>query len=225
MTLFFSLLFTCIYLLNPCTCQTTTSTVRFWTCKVKVGVTMKYTLSSLNATLSEIALVTDGLIVIDSQTQIDSTTKLEAETDYKAYVDVDLIQSDTFPKTMTLNFTIWTDNGKFFNAMRTYLISAEFGADLIDEMENENAELEMDDEVETNMIDTHGDEEAKWYDEWLDFAAYTYFQWMIFGCVVLAIFIGCFCLIYCCVCRTSDSTDPYSNVDLQLVGQRSPNSK
>eukprot|EP01084_Bolivina_argentea_P241357 405214_1 len=213
------LLLTFIWILSPQTTngQTTTQAVRYWSYKVQALVTLEYTLAHSNSSLITTDIETDGLTIIDTQATMDDT-KLEEEKDYKAYVKDFIFENNS---SIALTFEVWTDNLKFFNKMKEYFKSDAFLDALSDQMEATNSDLSID-EIEGEITDTHGDEEEKWYDKWLDFASYSYTQWLVVGGIMLAIFIGCFCLIYCCICKASDHTDPYKNVDLQMVGSRSP---
>ena len=82
-------------------------------------------------------------------------------------------------------------------------------------MENANDALDIIN-IDSIITDTHGDDMGIW-NQWFDLREYTYFQWIVFVGIILVIFIGCFCMIYCCFCRATDSRDPYKNVDLSTT--------
>ena len=92
-------------------------------------------------------------------------------------------------------------------------------------METNYADLEVN-TIDTVIVDTHGDDDTSLMDQWLDFANYTLFQWIVSGAILLLISIIIFCLIYCCLCKPSDSTDPYKDVNLEMhyVSAKSPRS-
>eukprot|EP01083_Nonionella_stella_P069131 184123_1 len=216
--------------LASCHAQHTTTessgpNVRLWNFKIKAETTIEYIMHSTNQSFTSKDIARCGKVVINAQTD------LTLDSDYTIYVDVARFDADVHNETNQIiaNFTVWTNNRALFDKFNQFLDSDEFEEDLTKEMEDTHDDLDVV-SINSKIVDTHGGQEPPIWETWLDMEHYTPFQWACVSVALLLICITMFCLVYCCVRKVTDDSDPYKNVrivshDIGQVSPRSPNAE
>jgi len=185
-----------------------TPEVVFWGYKVQAEVTLDYTLydrTGVNHSLTDnrdaVSIAHDTEIVMAQSLTLN-------ESQYSLYADVGFAENNQ----ILINITMWTSSRVYYEQSQDFIKSDQFEQALTMELEANYLGLKITGFESKIVLTYNADGEGFSWSDWLDFAEYSMFQWIVVGSILFVVLIGFCCVCYCCLCQSPRKSEPYNNI-------------